>query len=514
MEFTLNELIDIEKMHSLMLAFHKLTGIPVGLLDNNANILIKIAWQPICTEFHRKNPETLKSCIESDHYIDSHINEEKFVYYECKNGLVDAAIPIVVSNQHLGNLFLGQFFFNPPDKEKFKEQAEIYGFEKEEYLKALEKVPIYSKDLFYKAMDYYYELIQFLIASAETRRLILQKSEIELYQKKLLKSLLNTVPIPVFYKDWNKHFIGCNRAFENFFSVVEKDIIGCSIEEIFGMEFVEIFDDQDKYLTSDNIVNYEKVITLKNEIPRNIIIYKSKFYIEENSVGYIGSIIDITTTMNAFNKLEETLSNNEVLLKEVHHRVKNNLQIISSLLNMQSHYLNDENDIKLFNDSRERIRTMALIHEKLYKSNDLSKIDFKDYTISLIDAVKRSYDLSNNIILEYNIDNFYLDIDTAIPCGLLINEVVTNSLKYAFPENLSFEYKPHVKVNLSYNNKQSEYFLEICDNGIGFEAEKNLKNPESLGIKLIDALSRQLSGEYNYNSEKGTCFTLVFKGKE
>lgn len=506
-KYKFEDLVDVKGLNSLMSSFFRLTGIPVGIIDIHNKILVQIGWQKICLEFHRKNPDSFKNCIESDHYIDSHIGEKKYTSYTCKNGLTDIAIPIVIDGEHMANLFLGQFLYGKPDRSFFENQARLFGFDKEAYLTALNEVPFYKEDEVEKAMDYYYELAMFIKSTAESRLQALRKNELNLYQKQLLKSLLNTVPIPVFYKDKQKHFIGCNRAFENFFSVKEDYIIGCTIDEIFGENFIAIFDDQDEKLKNERIINYEKTIPLRNSVPREVIIYKSLFYVEENLAGYIGSIIDITTTMNAFSKLEDTLQSNEMLMKEVHHRVKNNMQIISSLLNMQSHYLKDPDDKILFQSSKERIYTMALIHEKLYKSDNLARIDFKDYTLSLMDAVKRSYDISGKISLHYDLDNFDLDIDTAIPCGLILNEVVTNSYKYAFDENQKGN------ISIVIKEKTGKYYIEIRDDGKGFETEKSMKSSESLGIKLIDALVRQLSGSYTLHSDNGTLFKMTFENK-
>lgn len=149
---------------------------------------------------------------------------------------------------------------------------------------------------------------------------------------------------------------------------------------------------------------------------------------------------DITERKQTESQLKASLKEKEVLLKEIHHRVKNNLQIISSLLNLQSEYIQDKQDLDIFKVSQNRIESMALIHEKLYQSKDLARIDFGEYIRDLVCTLFCSYEVNSSAIdMKINIDQIFLGIDVAIPCGLMINEVVLNYLKHAFPKGRTGE---------------------------------------------------------------------------
>jgi len=201
--------------------------------------------------------------------------------------------------------------------------------------------------------------------------------------------------------------------------------------------------------------------------------------------------------------LEKSLSEKEILLKEVHHRVKNNLQIISSLLNLQKSYIKDDTTLNFLNDSQNRIKTMALIYEKLYQSEDLVRIDFSEYVRSLVSHLIRSYGSADRIKLKVDVDDVQLNIDMAIPCGLIINELVSNSLKHAFPDG-----KGEIRVEMHRNN--GELRLVVSDNGIGMSEKIYFQKIDTLGLQLVNTLANQLSGSIKLHREEGTEFEITF----
>jgi len=214
-------------------------------------------------------------------------------------------------------------------------------------------------------------------------------------------------------------------------------------------------------------------------------------------------------------QIKASLAEKEVLLKEIHHRVKNNLQIISSLFNLQSDHVESEQSLKTLRASQSRIRSMALIHEKLYQSEDLARVDFAEYTRDLANHLFRMYEAgAYGISLEINIDNVLLNIDKAIPCGLIINELVSNSLKYAFPtggiRNKHSEHRGKISIDLHRNNN-SKFTLVVSDNGIGFPADLNFRETESLGLQLVETLTDQLEGYVELDRESGTTFRITFE---
>jgi two-component sensor histidine kinase len=204
--------------------------------------------------------------------------------------------------------------------------------------------------------------------------------------------------------------------------------------------------------------------------------------------------------------LEKALKEKEMLLKEIHHRVKNNLMIISSLLELQSYYIKDKTDLDFFRESRTRADSMALIHEKLYQSTDLKNIDFNDYISSLASDLLEVYTITpEKIKLKINAHNINLDINTAIPLGLITNELMSNSLKHAFPDNKTGT------IALEILKTDDLYTFKVKDDGIGLPSDLDYKNPDSLGLELVNTLTMQIGGELELISENGTEFIITFK---
>jgi PAS domain S-box-containing protein len=220
-----------------------------------------------------------------------------------------------------------------------------------------------------------------------------------------------------------------------------------------------------------------------------------------------GSSTDITARKQVENKLKASLKEKEILLKEIHHRVKNNLQIISSLLRLQSGYIKDKQALEVFLDSQNRVRAMALIHENLYQTNDLAKIEFSEYIRKLTNNLIRCYNIENiNIIT--NIEKILMKIDTAIPCALIINELISNSIKHAFQNGEKGEIYVEFLVL-----QPEKYSLSVSDNGVGAIQNINSLKKQSLGLELVWNLVEQLEGTIVYNSKFGTSFRITFVDK-
>ncbi len=206
-------------------------------------------------------------------------------------------------------------------------------------------------------------------------------------------------------------------------------------------------------------------------------------------------------------RIQAALREKEVLLKEIHHRVKNNMQVISSLLQLQAQYIEDEATLALFEESQTRIDSMALIHEQLYQSEHLDRIDLLPYVENLVANLYQSFGGGNaSIQFNLNVDPICLNIETAIPCGLIINELVSNSLKYAFSPSSGGE----ININF-YETDAQQFNLTIQDNGRGFPANFDVENTDTLGLRLVRMLACQLDGTIAIDSLRGTCYNLVFK---
>jgi two-component sensor histidine kinase len=221
-------------------------------------------------------------------------------------------------------------------------------------------------------------------------------------------------------------------------------------------------------------------------------------------------IAEIAIRVDAEKQLTKTVGEKEVLLREVHHRVKNNLQIIISLLNLQSRYMKDETTLSAFRESQNRIKAMALVHEKLYQSTDISKIDLDDYIRFLGDNLFQFFGMEGrgDITLTMDIRDISLVIDTAIPIGLIINELISNSLKYAFPDGRKGE------ISLAIHRQDHTLTILFKDNGVGIPPDFDWRNAKSLGLRLVISLVEQLSGTIELDRTAGTVFTIVVKKKE
>jgi two-component sensor histidine kinase len=216
--------------------------------------------------------------------------------------------------------------------------------------------------------------------------------------------------------------------------------------------------------------------------------------------------VELAERRRAEEQVKASLQEKEVLLKEIHHRVKNNLQVVSSLLNLQSEQIQDPWITEAFRDSQNRVRSMALIHERLYQSENLAVIDFSDYVRNLAEHLLRSYGVgAENVALDVEADVVFLDIDTAAPCGLLLNELVSNALKHGFPDGR----KGLVQVGL-YADQDSHLTLTVSDDGIGFPKDADMQSATSLGLQLVHTLVQQLDGRIEIHSRNGTTINVTF----
>ncbi len=228
---------------------------------------------------------------------------------------------------------------------------------------------------------------------------------------------------------------------------------------------------------------------------------------EINGKKFLQAVVrDITERKRDEDQIKASLAEKEVLLQEIHHRVKNNLQVISSLLKLQSRYIQDNQVIEMLKESQNRVRSMALVHEQLYQSKDLSNIDFAEYIENLAHNLFQAYEINAPVIeLQTNIAPCELNVDTAVPCGLIINELVTNSLKYAFLG----ESKGKIKIDFSLDNN-GVCMLVISDTGVGLPKDLDYRNARTLGLRLVGSLVRQIRGNITLLSTLGTVFQITF----
>ncbi len=296
-----------------------------------------------------------------------------------------------------------------------------------------------------------------------------------------------------------------------FFNEHASALTGFSSAEAIGQSIVDVTHSSETGGIRESIRKYEvrdfedTIITKKGQMA---IVRGSSAPLKDADGKAIGTILllhDITKEREADERIKASLKEKEVLLKEIHHRVKNNLQIISSLLSLQSGTI-DPDHTHMLRESQNRIRSMAMIHEKLYRSRDLSHIDFADYVNSLIASLARSYlSADDKVKIGADVHDIHLDIDQAIPCGLIINELVSNSLKYAFKDGRTGV------VHISLSKCDNTYTLIVSDNGTGLPPEIDFRNTPSLGLQLVNTLVSQIEGTVDLTGNSGTTFRITFR---
>ncbi len=327
------------------------------------------------------------------------------------------------------------------------------------------------------------------------------------------RSMADNAPAMIWMSDTNKQRVYFNRRWLEF--------IGHPLEENSGNSWIHSvhIEDRPDYLREyTNSFNERKEFNIEYRLKRFDGHYRwildtgiPRFTPEGDFLGYIGSGYDITERRESREQMKLSLSEKVTLLKEIHHRVKNNLQIISSLLQLQSSYIKDDNAREIFIESQNRIRSMAFIHEKLYLSKDLKHINFPDYIHELVSSLLNSFKFSsNNISFDITIDDIKINVDTALNLGLIINELVSNVYKYAFPDGLSRNKSMcelQIKIKELCDNK---FLLIVKDNGIGFPANVDFKNTSTLGLQIVTALVQQLKGNIKLSNKEGTEYNITF----
>lgn len=299
--------------------------------------------------------------------------------------------------------------------------------------------------------------------------------------------------------------IDANQAFSKISLYTIDEIIGqysyLMVPEKYRKELYIIFENEYQY-------PYELQLNRKDgkEVTVEIRVRKTSYHGKSVRVTVIR---DISSYKEAEEQIRKALKEKEILLKEIHHRVKNNLQIVSSLLYLQSKYVEDEKSLEVFRESQNRIKSMAFIHEKLYQSKNFDKVDFSDYVSNLLKNLFYSYGLKDQIKAEINTENIMLNMNYAIPCGLIISELIANSIKYAFPED-KIKYS-NKKINVSLKNENELFLLSVSDNGQGLSENIDISKTETLGLQLVQLLTAQMNGNLEIKNNNGLTFKISFK---
>lgn len=287
-----------------------------------------------------------------------------------------------------------------------------------------------------------------------------------------------------------------NTQAETLFGHPRRALVGMAVEEMIPQRYAQGHSrHRDGYLTGPRVRPMGAGLELfakradGSEFPVDIML--SPMETEDGRV-VLCVVRDVTERRKAEQRVRESLREKEVLLQEIHHRVKNNLAVISSLFYLQSTRTTDLDTIAILTESQDRVRSMALVHETLYRSGNLSSVNFAEYAASLCDELARGHRLPGRTVeIRTSLEPLHMNIDVAVPCGLILNELVTNSLKHAFPEGKS----GHIELQI-HRRADGLGELVVRDDGVGGTAGLSSQNRSSLGIRLIESLTKQIDGSF------------------
>lgn len=328
------------------------------------------------------------------------------------------------------------------------------------------------------------------------------------FSEKKYKNYIDNSPDGIFVINRSGHFVEVNQSSCRLTNFTQSELLEMDVYQIVTPESAEHSAEMFKYLLENGKSSAVLMFRRKGEKP---------FYMQVDTTQitrdrFIAFAKDVSSNIIANEKLKAALEEKDVLLKEVHHRVKNNMQVIISLINMQ---LNDEQleppVVEKFRVLQERVRAMSFIHEGLYTSKDLSKIDFGNYLERLTQNLMDLYSTGKNIKLDFNVDNILFDINKAIPCGMAVNELISNALKYAFKENGTEEDVKENIISLELKQQGDFYSLIVADNGKGMPKDIDFENTDSLGLWLVNILVKdQLDGNLVFENKQGVKFNISF----
>jgi PAS domain S-box-containing protein len=549
----LADIIDAPALQTMMEHFNRITKLVFAIVDNRGQVLVSAGWQDICTKFHRVHPVTLKNCNESDTLLTNGVPEGTFKAYHCNNNLWDIATPIVIGDKRVGNVFLGQFFYDNDiiDYELFRSQAKKYGFDEKEYLAALDRVPRLSHDTAEATMAFYSSLSKMISSlSYSTIKLArtLSQKDSALHQldesKAFQASLLEAIPIPVFYKDIDGRYLGCNKAFEDFYGQSKELLIGKGVFDMYPPELAKIYHAKDaELLAKQGSQVYESMIQDTHGTRHNVIFHKASLINSQGvNIGLIGAIIDITERKRAEeekDKLESQLQQAQklesvaLLAGGVAHDFNNMLGVIIGHAEMAMHKVHPDQpllaDLKKIHNAAERsaeITRQLLTFAR--KQNVAPKVlDLNKTTEGMLKMLRRL--IGENIILSWKpgVNLWPVKVDPSQIDQILANLCVNARDAIAGVGQITVETKNSTFDKDYYaihaDIIPGEYVrLTVSDSGCGMEKQtlahifepffttKGIGVGTGLGLATVYGAVKQNNGYINVYSEpgQGTTFTV------
>lgn len=520
----LADIIDVPAIQFMMEDFYRLTGILGAVLDISGTVLVAAGWQDICTKFHRCNPETRKNCIESDTILSRGIPVGRFKTYRCRNNMWDMATPIEVGGKHVGNVYIGQFFYEEevPDIEMFRSQARKYGFNEKDYLEAVGRVPHLSRERVETAMSFYSKIAMMIstlsYSTIQLNRKIYENKQTEdmlRRSEEKFRTLYENMVHGVFYQSADGTLTDINPAGLDMFGITRDQFLG---RTSYHPEW-KVVDEEYRILKPEE---HPSMAALKSAKDVDVVVgvynpakkeyrwlsvsAKPQFRPGDEKPDHVFvTMHDVTEHRTSEIKTEHLYKEKELLLKEVHHRIKNFMNTIYGLLSLQAESLEDRPSVAALEDAGNRIKSMMLLYDKLYRSPEYSNIPAGDYLSSLVDEILLNFPDSGSITVQKSFDNFILDVKKMQPLGIIVNELLTNTMKYAFKG------RAEGVIALSASRSGNHIKIIIRDNGAGIPESVNFENSTGLGLQLVRMLTEQIDGSITIERDKGTKFVLEFE---
>ncbi|MGQ9579296.1 MAG: sensor histidine kinase [Candidatus Aminicenantales bacterium] len=327
--------------------------------------------------------------------------------------------------------------------------------------------------------------------------------------KARLETLINAIPDIIFFKNRERKYVIVNKAFEQTFRLSQEKILGKDDSQILPADLAA------QCMESDAAVFNLRQLFVAEEIlegkdGQKVVLETIKaplFEADGSLTGLVGISRDITQRKKSEEELRQLLQEKDVLLREINHRVKNNMQVISSLLSLQAQKLADDQAARALKECQERIRSMALVHDMLYQQRAFHRIEFSSYLRLLSSHLFHAYKADSSLLqLRVEAEEIYFSLNTAIPCGLIVNELITNSLQHAFLPGQRGE----IIVRLE-RAEDKRFILSVKDNGRGLSTDFDINHPESLGLEIVKILVKQLGGSLRVTTAPGTEFQIIFE---
>lgn len=343
-----------------------------------------------------------------------------------------------------------------------------------------------------------------IVVERDVSERLLSHQELK-HRESMFSNLFHSSPIGIAQLDRHQEIESVNQSFEEIFGYTQKEVKGLELDKLIVPE--DEYQDALELSTSEIAKVYSGKRRTKSGNIIDVIVCAVPVIVDGKIISMYGIYVDITDRKRAEEKLKSNLREKEVLLAEIHHRVKNNLAVITGLLELQA--LNSENEDahKVLKDSQMRVNSIALVHELLYQSDDFSQVDIPSYLKDLTRVISNSLErTAKPVKIEFDLDQIELEITQAIPCGLILNEILTNSYKHAFAGREAGE------ISISFKNCDNQIVYKVRDNGVGLP-EENEEDKQSLGMTLVKTLGRQLNAETNIYSDNGANFEFRFSKK-